>query len=421
MTTEKRNRESIKHILVVIDPEEVLPAKAEQSVLLSRAIEAARATGAELELFYPCYDPSLELSLFASQEEVSSEKAQIANRAATQLAGLALSIGQMGLDVKHEVRWDHPVGDAVLRKIADAEPDLVMKSTRSPNFIIGLSQNTDWDLIRNAPTHIWFVKEGDSLKKTVLTAIGGTDFDEGIIAESDFHVYRIGNLIADYLGAENQALHCYQVPRVHAYATYTPVITGAPTVASQTRPWQDLAELHGEAVRRFAEQFDIDSGEVILLRGEPASVLPKEAKSLDAGLLVMGARNLGRWGRVFGAVAAEPVLAEVPCDLLIVKEAEDAEVPEAKQQPRTGVPDIDIEMAVVHPEKAFKTPLAVARADLLTSELRQRILDVWKLDIEAQIREEDEGGPVRSSRAGVLKDINTARLEIEESPIHRAG
>jgi hypothetical protein len=135
----------------------------------------------------------------------------------------------------------------------------------------------------------------------------------------------------------------------------------------------------------------------------------------------MGARTLGRWDRLFIPVAAEPVLAEAPCDLLIVKEPANVDLQEVRHQPSTGKPDIDIEMAVVYPEKAFRTPLAVARTDNLTGELRQRILDIWELDIQAQLREEDEGGPVRSSRAGVLKDIKTARREIEGSSSHRAG
>jgi universal stress protein E len=421
MSKNEHRQESINRILVVVDPGGVLPTRPEQSALLRRATQIARASGACVELFYPCYDPSLELSLFASREEVSREKERVANRAATQLAELALGMTGNGFEVEHEVRWDHPVGDAVLRKIDDCEPDLVMKRSRGPSFIVGLSQNTDWELIRNAPAHIWFVRDEEELTGTVLTAVGGTAVDEGIINEPDYRVFRLGNLVASCLGAENRAVHCYQVPRVDAYATYAPFISGASNVVAQTQPWQDLAELHGEAISRFAEQFDLDAEQIILSRGEPGGALPKQAKAHDAGLLVMGARNLSRWERVLSPVAAEPVLAETPCDLLIIKEPEAVEIPQAERQPRTGEPDIDVEMAVVHPEKAFRTPLAVAQADHLTGELRQRILDVWELDIEAQLREEDEGGPVRPTDAGVLKEIATARREIGESLTRRAG
>lgn len=421
MNTGTNTQESIDRILVVIDPGGVLPSRPEQSVLLRRAVQVARACDAQIELFYPCHDPSLDLSLFASREEVSHEKERVANRAATQLAELALRMGSEGLDVQHEVRWDHPVGDAILRKIDDSAPDLVMKRSRGPSFIVGLSQNTDWELIRNAPAHIWFVRDEEELTDTVLTAVGGTAIDEGIITESDFRVFRIGNLVAERFGAENRAVHCYQVPRVDAYATYAPFISGASNVVAQTQPWQDLAELHGEAISSFADRFDLDPDRVILSRDNPGNALPEQARNHDAGLIVMGARNLGRWERVLSPVAAEPVLAETPCDLLIVKESEDVQIPQAERQPRSGEPDVDVEMAVVHPEKAFRTPLAVAQADHLTGELRQRILDVWELDIEAQLREEDEGGPVQSTRAGVLKEINAARREIDESLTRRAG
>jgi len=421
MNVNRSNLESIDHVLVVIDPGEVLPDRPEQSSLLRRAAQVARSTGAELELFCPCFEPSLEMSLFTSQELVNSEKEQIANRAATQLAELALGMKESGLEVMHEVRWDHPFGDAILRKIVDSGSDLVMKSTRSPNYIVGLSQNTDWELIRNAPAHIWFVKDGTSSNGVVLTAIGGAAVDEGIITESDYRVFQIGNLIADHLGVRNRALHCYQVPSVHAYAKYTPLISGTPGAVAHTLAWKDLAEMHGEAISQFVENFGITTDEVIIRRGRPDKVLPEQAEALDAGLLVMGARNLGRWDRLFIPVAAEPVLAEAPCDLLIVKEPVNVDLQEVRHRPSTGKPDIDIEMAVVHPEKAFRTPLAVANADNLTGELRQRILDIWELDIQAQLREEDEGGPVRSSRAGVLKDIRTARREIDVSSTRRAG
>lgn len=388
-------------------------------MLLRRVARVARATGAEVELFFPCYDPSLELSLFASREEVSREKQRIANRAATRLAELALLMSDEGLEVQHEVRWDHPVSDAILRKIDDCAPDLVMKRSHGPNFVVGLSRNTDWELIRQSPAHIWFVKEEKELTGTMLTAVGGISIGEGIITESDYHVFRTGNLIADCLDARNRAVHCYQVPRVEAYANYMPFIDGAANVIAQTQPWQDLAKLHGEAICRFAEDFDLDSGEVILSKGQPDDALPAEAKTAGAGLLVMGARNLGRWERLLSPVAAEPVLAEVPCDLLLVKEPNDLEPPRTGRRPRTGEPEVDVEMAVVRPEETFDSPQAVARAEHLTGELRRRILDVWALDIESQLREENEGGPVRSTQAGVLKEIADARRAIEASPAER--
>jgi hypothetical protein len=66
-------------------------------------------------------------------------------------------------------------------------------------------------------------------------------------------------------------------------------------------------------------------------------------------------------------------------------------------------------MAITHPEKAFRTPRAVVEAGQLTRAMRRRILDAWERDIQAQQSEEDEGGPVRPTQAGVLKEISSAK------------
>jgi len=411
MNTGQSNPVTIDRILVVIDPDK-LAVRPSHSSLMKRAEALARKAGAKLELFSACHDPSLELKLFASREEVSREKQRVANEVATGVAELALELQSKNLDVSHEVRWDHPPADAILRKIADSGADLVLKNTRSPNYVLGLSQNTDWELIRNAPVHIWFVKEQEQTDGPVLTAIGNNTADGDIIGELDHRIFRVGNFAADCLETRNLPVHCFQVPNVHAYATYAPSLAGAMTAAPQGDAWQDLAELHGNAIARFAEHFGIDPTDITLLKGEPARELPSKARAVDAGLLVMGARNLGRWERALNPVAAEPVLAEAPCDLLFIKETNELSAPRAASPPQTAHPDVNLEMAIIYPEKAFKTPLAVARADHLSQELRSRLLDIWAMDVKAQLRAENEGGPVRSTQAGVLKEIQSARREL---------
>lgn len=417
----RQNHVNIDRILVVVDPDEEFPGQPGQTSLIDRAVTVAQAAGAELELFFPCHDPSLELKLFANREEISREKEQTANRLATGLAELALDLKTEGLDISHEVRWDYPPSDAILRKIADSGPDLVMKHTRSPNYVLGLSQNTDWELIRNAPAHIWFVKERDQADGPVVTAIGNNAEDEDIIGESDENVFRVGNFFAECLEANNIPVHCFQVPNVHAYATYAPDISGVMAAATQSDPWQDLAKLHGDAIARFAERFDIDPSGITLLKGEPARELPEQAQKFGAGLLVMGARNLGRWERALNPVAAEPVLAEAPCDLLFVKKPGEMAAPRADATPVTATPDVNLEMAVIYPDKAFKTPQVLARSDQLSRELRLRLLEIWEMDARAQMRAEEEGGPISASQAGVLKEIQAAYRELANTQDRKAS
>lgn len=419
MNHAQKSNLSIQRILVVVDLDQARNTLPSDSRLLQRASQLAQASGAELELFYPYHDPSLELGLFANREEVNLEKERIANRAATRLAEMALQLKSDGVSVSHEARWDHPPADAILRKIADSRADLVMKQTQAPDYVLGLADHSDWELIRNSPAHLWFVKEGTTLTGTVLTAVGGTAWEDGIMTPADYEIFKVGNSVADSLNAQNRPIHCYQVPRVEAYAGYEPMFAGMATIS---RPdWDDVAKLHGQAIDDFAEHFGINHDQVLLSKGHPAEVLPEMARELSAGLLVMGARDLGRWHRVFNPVIAEPVLSDTPCDVLYVKESDNAEIPEATEKPTRGEPEVDLEMAITNPENVFKTPQAVVDSSQLSWNLRERILELWDRDVRARLTMEDEGGSVMSSPAGLLKEIKNAKKALAQKDSHRAG
>lgn len=400
---------SIDRVLVVVDPTELVADQPEKSDLLRRALDLAGATGCELVLFTAYHEPTMELSLFAGQQEVSREKDRLTNSAATRLGEIALELKNRGAKVSYEVRWDRPYADALLRKISEMDPDLVMKQTHGPSYVMGLTDNPDWELIRKSPSHLWFVKPGVSDIKTVLTAIGGASVDEGIISPSDYRVFEVGNGLAEDLGAKSVPAHTYEVPKLHAYASYEPVVLASAQVAGEAEAWERIARVHGEAINKFAEEFEIDVEQIKISKGHAADVIPTLAKSLDAGLVVMGARNLGRWERLLHSVSAEPVLSMAPCDIVFVKEARGAKVPEAYEQPRRGVPSVNIEKAITQPDKAFESPQAVVENGDLSVDLRQRILDAWELDVNAQLKLLDEGGPVQDTPASLLREINIAK------------
>lgn len=409
MNRSHMSKSAIDRVLVVIDPDQMMLDQPVQSDLLQCALDLAQATGCELELFSAYHDPSFEMSLFANQETVNHEKDRVTSSAATKLGEIALELKQRGAAVSYEVRWDHPYTDALLRKISEASPDLVMKQSSGPSYVLGLTDNPDWELIRKSPSHIWFVKQGAPKIETVLTAVGDTNVEEGIISESDYRIFEIGNLLANSIGARNVPIHSYQVPKLHAYAAYEPMLVATSPAASQLNTWDEIAHIHGQAIRKFARHFDIDVKQVQIAKGHPAEVIPKAAKSLNAGLVVMGARNIGRWERLLSSVAAEPVLSSVPCDIVFVKEVGGLKAPVAAEQPRRGVPSVDIESAILEPDQAFESPQSVVEADDLSTGLKWRILDAWELDVNRQLTVEDEGGPVQDAPAGILMKINRAK------------
>lgn len=413
-------RISFRRILVVLSPNALHSRDPGNSATLARAAQLAAATGAELQLFHVCQDAALEQGLFAADQAVRAERQLQADRDATRLAELALQMEETaGSKVSHDVRWDHPRTDAILRKIHDYQPDMVMKDMQGHYFFIGLLSNADWDLIRRSSAHLWFVREGVPRPSRLVTAVGSTSNDEEIISAPDYAVFRVACLIADAFGAENLPVHAYQAPQINAYWGYAPDIgmvnTGGVMADPLLKQFQEdrraVARKHGRQIRAFAEYFHLDPEVVHIESGHPGDVLPRAAGTAGANVIVMGARNLGRWERVLHPVTAEPVLAEAPCDVIFVKEKEGASMPIADEVPAYGVPVIDVEKAIVDPEGSFGSPAAVAGNRELSADLRRRILAAWEQDVRARMVEDDEGGPVTGAarNADVIEKINSAR------------
>lgn len=413
---------TLKKVLVVISPDLIEPNSPRESRLISRALKLAKTSGCELELFHVCHDPSLEQGMFKSDPAVIAERQRITNQEAALLAEMVVRLKSEGVTVHHDVRWDHPRTDAILRKIEDSQPDLVMKESRDHNYLMGLTRNTDWDLIRQSPTNVWFVSSGLSSIATVMTAVGMTSDNEDPFTAADYDVFRTAETFAGELKAAIHAVHVYQVPSgMGLYAAYAPDMIAAVSTPALTarleRERDEVAVVHGQAIKRFAETLGIHTDSLRVIEGHPSEVVPDVARDLDADLIVMGARSLSRWERLVRPVTAEPVLAETACDVLFVKDDAEITIPLPDERPLRGSVPVDLERALTDPPAFFESPMTVAKHESFSPALRRRILQMWEQDVRARMREEGEGGPVRTTLADVLNEINEAKIALacEES------
>ncbi|HNP65256.1 MAG TPA: universal stress protein [Woeseiaceae bacterium] len=413
----------LKRALVVISPDLVDPGSPRESALISRALELAKASGCELELFHACYDPSLEQGMFGSDPAVLDEKQRVTNREAALLAELVVRLKSEGVTVHHDVRWDHPRTDAILRKIEDSQPDLVLKESREHDFVMGLTRNTDWDLIRKSPANVWFVSGSTAPVSTVTTAIGISTRNDEPFSAVDYDVFRTAAGMAKGFNAKHYPVHAFQAPSGMAmYAAYAPDMVAAVSAPAQSgrlaRDRQQVAAAHGRSIRAFADSLGIAADEIRVEEGHRAEVLPRVARELESNLIVMGARSLSRWARVVRPVTAEPVLAETPCDVLFVKDDAEARIPVASEPPLRGTPPIDLERALTDPQAFFGSPLSVASHEQISPALRRRILQIWEQYVRAQMTAEGEGGTVGTTSVDVMDEIHAAkaRLLCDEPP-----
>ncbi len=384
------------------------------STLVRRAIDVAERFGSTLELFHVAHDPALDQGLFASDDSVRKARREETDRCATRLAELALRMKPDVGDVSIDVRWDQPRTEAILRKIADCEPDLVMKEAGEHSYVAGLVTHTDWDLARQSPAHVWFVKDGAADIDTIVTAIGTVSLDEDVISPADYDTYRLASDLAGGLAADVRPVHAYQVPPLNAMLNYAPELGAGPALQQQMHgeTWREIARQHGRRIEEFARECDIAADDIEIVAGEPAKVIGERARELGAGLIVMGARNLTRWQRFTSAVTAEPVLAGAPCDVVVARDSDDLEESASAAKPIQGKPAFDLERAIIDPGSTFESPQQVVEARGLSAPLRKRILEAWASDIQSEMVEEDEGGPVRKTPADLLAAIHSATDEL---------
>lgn len=402
----------IRKALVVLSPDLVRPDKPMESTLIKRAVELATITGCELELFHVCFDASLEEGLFASNKDLEYERYQLTEQDATRLAELATRLKNECVNVKHEVRWDHPRTDAILRKIAQAKPDIVLKHGREHSYLLGISSNTDWELARRSPTHVWFVNEEVNGIDRIVAAIGNKFGDPAdITTAGNYDLLRIAGIVGDAFKAAVYPVNAFQVPGTNIALAGHPGATGLveSSPIDQSERTQ-IVKAHKGAVKAIAKYFNMDTDTVHIREGKAEDVIPDVAKSVNADMIVMGAKSIGRLERLVSSVTVEPVMAKSRCDILVVRERDLEQVPEAEKIPVSGIAQYDLERAIINPEETFESPKEVAKRSEISVGLRRRILQAWEYDIRAEMDQVNEGGAIGDIDHKALDEILAAKV-----------
>lgn len=412
----------IEKALVVVTPDLIRPDDPMQSTLLKRAVSLARKTGCELELFHVCYDGTLDFHLFATAADLQRARERLTDHQATQLAEVAARLKSKSVRVQHEARWDSPRTDAILRKIAEAKPDIVLKQGQEQSYLLGLTTNTDWELARKSPVPLWLINDDVDDIQSIVAAVGNKTGDpDDVTTAADYDLLSTAGFVANTFNAEIYPVNAYQVSPADGIVIGTEgMAVPVPPVAKKQEENEEVIKQHTGAVMALAQYFGIPESNVHTGKGQPADVIPGVAKKVDADMVVMGANSISRLERLVRSVTVEPVIADTRCDILVVRDSDLASAPDAKKKTFDGEPTYDLEYALTHPEATFESPQAVANAPELSIALRQRILQAWEYDIRAEMAEENEGGPVAEIDVNALKKIDAAK-QLLETKCRQAG
>lgn len=406
---------NFRKALVVLGPELYQPGAALESTLLKRAVALAKHTGCTLELFHVCYDSSYEYNVLGAIAEFDKLRREQIDSEATRVAEIATWLQKEGVTVSYDVRWDWPRTDAILSKVVESDADVIMKEARDHGYVLGITSNTDWELARRSPVHVWFVSDEVDEINRVVAAVGNKFGDEDdVLDANDVDLMRTAGLIGQSFSADIHPVNACPSPPLPVVAEPSATVPVPVQSAEERQALIDkMADRREASVRTLARSSDVPEDNVHVIEGNPAEVIPEMADKLSADMILLGAGTINRLERFLKPVTVEPVMARADCDIFVFRERDADAIPERAREPQQGLPRYDLTKAITHPEDAFDTPEQVAMLDEVSVELRERILQAWEYDIRAGMAEENEGGPVRDIDVSALDDIAEARHLLE--------
>ena len=219
--------------------------------------------------------------------------------------------------------------EAITTAAREAEADVIIKQADdSTPYYVGLADHPDWRLLRDASASVWFVRKPVSNIERVVAAVGHSseraNAEHRHLDEYCYAVFDAAKQAAAGLGSDLSAIHvvesapqelpAYDIATQGNIMSYSKSDTGS----GRTYDQNAAGNFHGRQLEAFADHLEREGRALDVRAGTTEDVIADYSREAAADLVVMGARPMSRWERMRSMPIAEPVLAEVPCDVLAV-------------------------------------------------------------------------------------------------------
>lgn len=296
-----------QNILVVLDAEN------DEQKALSRALHLARIMPVQLTLFVSIYDFAYEMTTMLSGEEREQMRSSLIEDRHQWVNSLLAEANATDLAINIEVVWHHRPFEAIIRSALKHGHDLIIKGAKKHGALQSvIFTPTDWHLLRKAPCQVLLVKEHAWPEEggQILAAVHAA-------AESDTHqalnkkVIQSANAMSEKLKARLHLVNCYP----SAPSAIAIEIPEFDTFQYQT----SVKAFHENELTKLVAAAAATIHKTHLVEGMPEDAIPKLAKEIDAGLVVLG--TIGRTGISAALLGntAEHVIGQLNCDLLALK------------------------------------------------------------------------------------------------------
>jgi len=262
-------------ILVVFDP-----TRSEQPAL-QRAADIAKIADCRLHVF---------ASIHAGIDRGADKAAEIKRHLAAQREVLGRAVAPIlsqGIQVSTEVEWDKDWCGAVVRASVRNSADVVFKSSyQHSNRERILNRTSDWTLIRECLCPVLLVKEGHQRDMRRVLAAIDIRSGRGSYEKLNSHIIDFSRRVMDGRDAEVHFINAFK----------------------------DLKAVPDR--NALMKSCGVDSDRVHIQMGEPEDVIVREARALDASLVVVGNSARSGLSAVINGNTVEKVLDRLECDVL---------------------------------------------------------------------------------------------------------
>jgi universal stress protein E len=232
-----------------------------------------------------------------------------------QLEKLAAGLRESGLKVDCACTWDFPAYEAVVRWAVKSKSDLIVAERHEYKRVMPwLLRFNDWEMIRRSPVPMLLIKRNTPWRKSTVLAAIDPQHSFAKPAKLDAAILDAAARVSDAIGSPLHIVHAYP-----GAPTSMP-LRGVSAELSQSIERQASTEAHKAFDRELVNR-DIPKARRHLVAGHPVDVVPRMAKKLRAGVVVMGGVSRSGLKRLVIGNTAEQVLDALPCDVLVLKPA----------------------------------------------------------------------------------------------------
>lgn len=300
---------TMRRILVAVKPTD-----ARTPALLAKTARAAKAFGAEVELFHALATPLYADTRYLVGDRLHQIEEQMRKRSLASLEKLAATLREQRIAVSVRADWDFPAFEAIVRRAKRIKADLIMVEQHAGRHLAPrLLQLTDWELLRTSPIPVLIVKNAKPYDRPVILAAIDPGHSYAKPSGLDAEILRAGQLFSRSLSG---SLHA-----VHAVMPVPP--TPVPPEIVNAKIFAELArQVTSKATRQFERELQkagIARARRHLLSAVPSDAIEQTAQRLDSAIVVMGSVSRSGIKRLFIGNTAERVIDHLSCDVLVIK------------------------------------------------------------------------------------------------------